>query len=108
MIMHNNNSNNNNSNQEQKGNTINNSNTQNTNKNITSVLGENNSKTTNGSLPKTGVTQWLYVLGGVLIVAGIVSYIKYNIFLIKFSIKKKSEINLTLIWFYPTSDFLIY
>ena len=74
----NNNSNNNNSNQEQKGNTINNSNTQNTNKNITSVLGENNSKTTNGSLPKTGVTQWLYVLGGVLIVAGIVSYIKYN------------------------------
>jgi len=74
----NNSSNNNNSNQEQKGNTINNSNTQNTNKNITSVLGENNSKTTNGSLPKTGVTQWLYVLGGVLIVAGIVSYIKYN------------------------------
>ena len=74
----NNSSNNNNSNQEQKGNTINNSNTQNTNKNITSVLGENNSKTTNGSLPKTGVTQWLYVLGGVLIAAGIVSYIKYN------------------------------
>ena len=74
----NNSSNNNNSNQEQKGNTINSSNTQNTNKNITSVLGENNSKTTNGSLPKTGVTQWLYVLGGVLIAAGIVSYIKYN------------------------------
>ena len=74
----NNSSNNNNSNQEQKGNTVNSSNTQNTNKNITSVLGENNSKTTNGSLPKTGVTQWLYVLGGVLIAAGIVSYIKYN------------------------------
>lgn len=74
----NNSGNNNNSNQEQKGNTVNSSNTQNTNKNITSVLGENNSKTTNGSLPKTGVTQWLYVLGGVLIAAGIVSYIKYN------------------------------
>ena len=74
----NNSSNNNNSNQEQKENTINNSNTQNTNKNITSVLGENNSKTTNSSLPKTGVTQWIYILGGALIVVGIVSYIKYN------------------------------
>lgn len=74
----NNSSNNNNSNQEQKENTINNSNTQNTNKNTTSTSVTDNTKTTNSSLPKTGVTQWIYILGGALIVVGIVSYIKYN------------------------------
>lgn len=74
----NNSGNNNNNNQEQKENTVNSSNTQNTNKNTTSTSVTDNTKTTNSSLPKTGVTQWIYILGGALIVVGIVSYIKYN------------------------------
>lgn len=74
----NNSGNNNNNNEEQKANTVNISNTQNTNKNTTATAVADNTKTTNSSLPKTGVTQWIYILGGALIVVGIVSYIKYN------------------------------